>query len=226
MTLMSGIVRTCFLCAARSSPANHSRISSPTYATSGVLDAFDHQEFTFGRLLQQLSLPRDPSRMPLVSVTFNLDPPLSDIRFTGLTHEIELNPRQHYQFDLGFNLVDEGPAGLRVECDYNPDLFDAATIRRWIGHYRTLLESLAVRSLPRNRARATPLLTASKRRAYNSSSKWNDTWLANSRRDLHRLIDAIYGVHVAQAPDAIAIIDGDQRTTYAELNSPRESHRA
>ena len=38
-----------------------------------VLDAYDHQSYTYGSLLQKLKLPRDPSRLPLVAVSFNLD---------------------------------------------------------------------------------------------------------------------------------------------------------
>ena len=34
---------------------------------------FEHQRYTFGTLLQKLPLPRDPSRLPLVSVLFNVD---------------------------------------------------------------------------------------------------------------------------------------------------------
>jgi non-ribosomal peptide synthetase component F len=33
-----------------------------------ILDAYDHQEFTFGRLVQKLPINRDPSRIPLVSI--------------------------------------------------------------------------------------------------------------------------------------------------------------
>ena len=33
-----------------------------------LLDAFEHQRFTFGTLLRHLALKRDPSRLPLVSV--------------------------------------------------------------------------------------------------------------------------------------------------------------
>jgi len=29
-----------------------------------LLDAYDHQEFTYGTLLRKLSIPRDPSRLP------------------------------------------------------------------------------------------------------------------------------------------------------------------
>src|SRR5690606_25686614 len=38
-----------------------------------LLDAQEHQAFTFGALLQHLRLPHDPSRIPLVPVVFNLD---------------------------------------------------------------------------------------------------------------------------------------------------------
>ncbi len=38
-----------------------------------VLDAYEHQEFTFGTLLKKLPITRDPSRLPLVQVIFNVD---------------------------------------------------------------------------------------------------------------------------------------------------------
>ena len=46
-----------------------------------VLEAFEHRRVSFGRLLEQLALPRVPGRVPLVPVTFNVDPPLSHIAF-------------------------------------------------------------------------------------------------------------------------------------------------
>ena len=32
--------------------------------------------------------------------------------------------------------------GLRIDCDYNTDLFDAATIDRWLECYEALLEAI------------------------------------------------------------------------------------
>lgn len=107
-----------------------------------VLDAFEHQRVTFGSLLRQLSFSREPGRVPLIPVTFNVDPPLSHLHFAGLQHRLEANPRSAFQFDLGFN-CDTTARGFRLICHYNTDLFDAATIRRWLGHYRALLESVA-----------------------------------------------------------------------------------
>ncbi len=110
---------------------------------AAVLDAFEHRRVTFGWLLQQLSFSRQPGRVPLIPVTFNVDPPLSHIHFAGLEHRLEANPRSAFQFDLGFN-CDTTPRGFRLICHYNTDLFDAATIQRWLAQYRALLESVSV----------------------------------------------------------------------------------
>jgi hypothetical protein len=39
-----------------------------------LLDAFEHKRSTLGTLLRRLALSRDPGRLPLVAVLFNLDP--------------------------------------------------------------------------------------------------------------------------------------------------------
>lgn len=40
---------------------------------TALLDAFEHQSLTYGTLLKKLPVPRDPSRLPLVNVLFNVD---------------------------------------------------------------------------------------------------------------------------------------------------------
>lgn len=106
-----------------------------------VLDSQENWQTTFGTIAQKLDIPRDPSRIPLASVLFNLDPPLSKVKFSGLNRKINAGPRVYFQYDLGFNLVDEGDH-LLVECDYNRNMFDAESIQRWVGHFQTLLESI------------------------------------------------------------------------------------
>ena len=58
---------------------------------------------------------------------------------------------------------------LLVECEYNTDLFTSATIGRWLGHYRVLLEAIA--SDPGQRTDELPLLTEAERRQ--AISGWN-----------------------------------------------------
>ena len=103
-----------------------------------VLEAFEHQRVTFGWLMQKLVMPRVPGRIPLMPVTFNLDPILSALQFAGLQHRLEANPPATSQFDLGFN-CDQPPGEFRVICTFNTDLFEPATTRHWIELYHALL---------------------------------------------------------------------------------------
>ena len=109
---------------------------------TALLDAFEHQTLTYGSLLKKLPLRRDPSRLPLVSVMFNLDQAIkgNSSAFPGLTAELTANPRQFENFELFVN-ASQVDGGLCLECQYNTDLFDAATISRWMGAYEALLRA-------------------------------------------------------------------------------------
>ncbi len=107
-----------------------------------LLDALEHQRYTFGTLLKKLRVARDPSRMPLVNVMFNIDQALDleSTGFPGLTLEFSSNPRRFENFELFINAV-QAHGELRLECQFNSDLFDAATVSRWLAAYETLLRS-------------------------------------------------------------------------------------
>jgi len=103
-----------------------------------VLDAYEHQECTFGSIVRGIQLARDPSRLPLVEVIFNLNRDRTQLDFEGLQATFHENPRRAVTFDLFFNVY-EGASGLTIDLDYNTDLFDRATMERWIGHYENIL---------------------------------------------------------------------------------------
>jgi non-ribosomal peptide synthetase component F/thioesterase domain-containing protein/acyl carrier protein len=105
------------------------------------LDAQEHWNYGFGKLVQKLDVPTDPSRIPLVSVIINLDVAMDRIKFAGCNVEIHAVPRRYFQYDLGFNMVDEGTS-LLIECDYNTNLFDDATIDAWLKHFLQLLRAV------------------------------------------------------------------------------------
>ncbi|HZW59822.1 MAG TPA: condensation domain-containing protein, partial [Woeseiaceae bacterium] len=124
------------------------------------LDAQAHQRLTFGTLVKKLRLPRDPGRTPLVSVVFNIDKigspfDFGEVAVTGIDA-----PKAFYNFELGINAIDDGES-LLLECDYNADLFKAATIERWLSHYRELLSGI-VRD-PQTTISELPLLSDAER---------------------------------------------------------------
>jgi non-ribosomal peptide synthetase component F len=106
-----------------------------------MLDAYEHQGITFGTVLKALQLPRDASRPPLIQATFNVDPAMHGLNFAGLETDVTINPRTAYQFEYSFNIVAYADR-LRMECNYNTDLFDQATVVRWFSHYREIARAV------------------------------------------------------------------------------------
>src|SRR5581483_5414933 len=53
-----------------------------------VLDTYEHRKYTVGNLLKKLKLSRDPSRLPLFSTQFNLEPDKTGLDFHGLNVEV------------------------------------------------------------------------------------------------------------------------------------------
>ncbi|MEY3898444.1 MAG: hypothetical protein RLZZ214_3966, partial [Verrucomicrobiota bacterium] len=177
-----------------------------------VLEAYDHQNYTFGSLLQKLDLPRDTSRLPLVSVMFNIDKSgIDQIHMDGLKMDAETNPKQFVNFDLFFNLV-QTDERLVVECEYNTDLHDKTTIRRWLNAFEQLVESVIADG--EAALAALPMLGADER------ILTLETWNATDRDDpraatLHGLVSAV----AAQSPARGAVRCGDESLTYAELET-------
>jgi amino acid adenylation domain-containing protein len=175
-----------------------------------LLDALDHQGLSFGTLVRKMRLPRDPSRVPLVSLVFNLDPTMSGAAFEDLDVEVRSNPRSFENFDVFFNAVEDA-RGLTLECTYNTDLFDEETIDRRLAELQTLLSGIAAD--PDREIAALPLLPERERRRL--LCEWNDTGVAYpADACLHRVFEA----QVERTPDAPALLFEGGQLTYAELN--------
>ena len=182
--------------------------------SSAILAAYDRQQFTFGSLIQKLAIPRDPSRIPLISVLFNLDRGLGSDKlvFDGLSAELFSNPRCYENFEIYLNAT-ELNGQVTLECQYNTNLFDATTICRWLAEFDTLLQGLVAN--PEQAIASLPLLTPAEQQLLRH---WNQTEAPYpDTSTIHQLIEA----QVERSPDEIAILFGDRQLTYRELN-----HRA
>jgi len=175
-----------------------------------VLDAYDHQSYTYGTLVRNLKLRRDPSRLPLVEVQFNLEKVGSHLNFPGLQVEVDPNPKSAANFDLFVNIV-ESDQGLLIDCDYNSDLFDRETIARWLTHFETLLKSLSADT--KQEIDRLPILTDADLRQI--LHDWNATQSEYPRdKCVHELIEE----QAARNPSAVAVSFEGQDLTYSDLD--------
>jgi amino acid adenylation domain-containing protein len=191
-----------------------------------VLAAFEHQDYPFALLVERLQPTRDASRPPLFQTMFALQKShLSGeqgltsfalgeagarMRLGALELESVIVPQRASQFDLSLMMAESGDQ-LAGSLQYSTDLFDAATVARLSGHFVTLLESIVAQ--PEQSVAALPMLSAGEREqllhGFNETARDYAPDLC-----LHELFEE----SVRRAPDAVAVVYGTERLTYAELN--------
>ncbi|SEL09198.1 amino acid adenylation domain-containing protein [Pseudoxanthomonas sp. GM95] len=176
-----------------------------------LLDALDHQRYTFGTLLRKLDVPRDPSRLPLVSVLFNIDQALDQqvTAFPGLVLDFASNPRSFENFELFINAVQE-QGHLRLECQYSRELFDGSTVTRWLEAFETLLRGAVAR--PDALLGALPIVGEAGRRHLLSLQPAATPIPTQS-------IHALFEAQCRRTPDRIAVRCDGQAMTYAALDA-------
>lgn len=107
----------------------------------GLFETYDHQRLTFGSLVARLGLRRDPSRVPLVPILFNIDQGIRPLAFAGASATAVSNPRVAESFELFLNAT-ESQGELLLECQYNADLYQGETITRWLQTFEQLLRQI------------------------------------------------------------------------------------
>ncbi|HEX7314144.1 MAG TPA: amino acid adenylation domain-containing protein [Pyrinomonadaceae bacterium] len=174
-----------------------------------LLEAYDHADFSALSLIEKLRRPRDASRFPLFSNTFNMEP-LAVPPMFGLEVEWVSPPVGYSKFDCGLNVMERGE-GLQLDCDFNTDIFDAATVERVLGHFRTLLEDAARH--PTRRLSELKLLTEAERRQVVNG--WNEE--ARGAREFRCIHEEFEEVARRQG-ERVAVVCGGLRLSYMELN--------
>lgn len=107
-----------------------------------LFDAYDHQKLSFGELLQKLNIARDPSRVPLVPVVFNIDMGMtSAVSFSGLSYQLKSNPRAFETFEIFLNATGNDK-DLILEWQYNSNLFKAETIHKMMTSLEEIIKSI------------------------------------------------------------------------------------
>lgn len=177
---------------------------------STILDAYEHQQFTYGSLVSKLAITRDPSRIPLVPIMFNLDRAgaNSSQLFSGLELTTHTNPREFETFELFINVAEQADK-IVLECQYNTNLFDRATIQRRLAEFETLLQGII--ATPTQLISQLPLLNPAARQQL---ADWNATQTDYPDTCLHQLVER----QAQLTPAAVAIVCDGQQLTYAELD--------
>ena len=177
-----------------------------------TLGAYAHQEMPFEQLVEALQPTRDMSHAPLFQVSFStIAAPDETVELPGLTIRPFMGESNTAKFDMAWLMVEDAD-GLVAHVEYNTDLFDATTIQRMLRHFTRLLADLVAN--PEQPIGNLALLTDTE------SAQLLGTW----RGELTEIPPSLPAIHeqiaeqAAHTPDAVALIQGDDTLTYAELN--------
>lgn len=174
-----------------------------------ALDAYTNKDAPFEQLVTALQPARHPGRNPLFQALISLGPPLPPLPDEWSLTDLHVGTNTS-KFDLSLEL-DDRPEGLAARFEYNTDLFEAGAIARLAGHWQTLLEGIVAH--PEWRLAQLPLLTDTEREQL--LVEWNAT-ATDYPKD--RCVHQLFEEQVDRTPDRVALIAGNRRWTFAEVD--------
>ena len=187
----------------------------PTFADvvrrvrASLLEAIEHQELPFERIVDDLQRTRDLSRPPLYQVAFNLVPSDTRGQIANGTVKVDLA--------LDLNIRD---GRLHGRLEYATDLFEAATAERLAGIYGVLLA--AALDDPERPISRLPLLTDAQRAAVLAAGYGESVELPSPA-----VLTDLLRRQAERTPEAVAVVDDAGALRYAELHARanRLAHR-
>ncbi|HVI47171.1 MAG TPA: amino acid adenylation domain-containing protein [Chitinophaga sp.] len=177
-----------------------------------TLEAYDHQEIPFERIVEVVEKDRDMSRTSLFQVMFELfntpDAPGIDLKDLQLSSDHV----EHITtlFDMGVSFV-ELEDGLSGHVEYCADLFSRDTISRMMGHFVQLLQAIV--QTPGANISAFTMLSPEEE--HKLLTTFNDTVFFYPH---DKTLPALFGMQAFRKPDAVAVWFEGNPLSYRELD--------
>jgi len=175
-----------------------------------VFETENYRDYPYALLVKQLK-SADMSHYPICQVAFSYQK--FQKLFKGKELELEYYelPQQKVDFELSLEIT-ELPDSLLANFKYNSDVLEAKTVAQIAEHFQNLLTAIVENS-------ETPvgkLSMLSEAEKQQILVEWNDTKTDYSQDiSIHQLFES----QVEKTPDAIAVIFGEEKLTYSELNN-------
>ncbi|MEV8324225.1 amino acid adenylation domain-containing protein [Kitasatospora sp. NPDC056731] len=190
------------------------------------LGAFGHQDVPFERLVEELNPARSLARHPLFQVMLLLEgdrTASAPLTLGALPATVQSTAGSVAKFDLSIGMgetfdADGEPAGLECAIDFATDLFDRETVESLAVRFGRLLR--AVVESPELPVGRVELLAAEERAGLVGGG-------FTSLPSGVSLVPEVFEAQVARTPEAVALVVGSERLTFAELNvrANRLAHR-
>ena len=169
-------------------------------------EALRHQQMPFDLLVDELQPTRSLGYSPLVQIMLVMQEDANNLLELEGIQVVQLEQRQDVsKFDMALHIY-SGKEEIGLNWEYNVSLFKLDTIKTMSAHFETLLT--ACLSASDNNIACIPLVDIEPHVIA------IDRETFPSPMPIHRLVE----LQVAQRPDSIALRDGLQTISYAELD--------
>jgi amino acid adenylation domain-containing protein len=177
-----------------------------------TLEAYEHQEVPFEKVVNAVVKERDMSRSPLFQVMLVFQNSSANSRLKFGEVELIKEDYEHTtaKFELMFGLT-ETAEGLQAAIEYSTDLYTEATVLRMAGHFKQLLQSVVEQS--NQKVGRISILTEAERRQL--LEVFNATTVPYSR---DKSVVDMFEDQVAKTPEDTAVVFEEARLSYTELN--------
>jgi amino acid adenylation domain-containing protein len=178
------------------------------------VSAFGAADVPFEHVVDVVNAVRTTSRHPLFQVLLTLEGEQLPVALPGVDVEVRESGVGTSKFDLSFALRERldgrgQPDGLEGYVEFATDLFDQDTAGGIAERFVRFLDAVAAD--PRVSLGDVPILSA-------QESTWLRKLGDGGASQGSQLLPELFEAQVARTPDAIAIVCGADRLTYAELN--------
>ncbi|MFF0489755.1 non-ribosomal peptide synthase/polyketide synthase [Nocardia sp. NPDC004068] len=189
-------------------PAERSFAALLAEVRDADLAAFAHAELPFEQLVEALEPTRSRARHPVFQVMLSFaGADAAAVELPGLSVRTETLDTGVTKFDLHLTIT-ERATGIDAEFAYTTDLFEPETVA---GFARGFVRLLSAALADDGRAVADlPLLDAAEQRRIEAAGLGE-----RSPHPYESVVDA-FRAQARRTPDALAIVDGEHRLTYAD----------
>jgi amino acid adenylation domain-containing protein/non-ribosomal peptide synthase protein (TIGR01720 family) len=177
-----------------------------------TMEAYEHQEVPFEKIVEALELHRDISRTPIFQVLFSLQnmEENGNVELGGASLTEAASLKIPAKFDISLELL-EATDGLHMVLIYCSDLYTQQTAIRMLNLYERLLQSIP--DDVNVQVKSLKLLSEPEEQellqAYNDTAV---TWPMDGS-----VVD-LFEQQVAATPEAIAVLYEEHQLTYRQLN--------
>ncbi|MEO5371417.1 MAG: amino acid adenylation domain-containing protein [Magnetococcus sp. DMHC-1] len=178
---------------------------------STALAGFDHQDYPFEQLLDDLRVERSLNVSPIFQVMFVLqNAPFKEVSLAGVTLSPLPTANISALVDLELSMEELSDGRLEARFRYDSALFSPRTIQNLAGHFDQLLTHLLKQA--DQPVGLVPMLTDAER---SQLQQWNNT---SVDYPLHRCLHHWFEEQAEQNPDACALVFAGYSMSYRQLN--------